>query len=266
VFFEPSETPLDLKWRMFGIPVRVHPFFWLVAVGMGWNMIELGIAYLLIWVACVFVSILVHEMGHVVMARAFGARGYIVLYCFGGLACDLGNQLNRWKRIAIALAGPCAGFLFYGVVYLVGNVTGWQDELHPKGGEYVYQIMWDLRWINLAWGLMNLLPVWPLDGGHVSRDLWTWVSRWNGVRNSLIMSIVVAALVALNAFSDHFNHWHIPYIPSGGRYVGFLFAILGINNIIQLQFESKARTRSRWGHSDDEDRMPWERDPDWWKK
>ncbi|HLW64778.1 MAG TPA: site-2 protease family protein [Gemmataceae bacterium] len=267
MFLEPNETPLDLKWRMFGIPVRVHPLFWLVAVGMGWNMVELGIAYLLIWVACVFVSILVHEMGHVVMAKLFGARGYIILYAFGGLACDLGQYLNRWKRIAIALAGPGAGFLLYGAVYGLDSLIDWRAQFAAASGKYLFFAIQDLEWINLAWGLMNLLPVWPLDGGHVSRDLWTWVLPRNGVRYSLIMSIIVAALVAVNALLDHFKGWHIPYIPSGGWYVGILFAVLGINNIIQLQFESSRRKHSRWGGSDDDgDRMPWERDPDWWKK
>src|SRR6516165_8553767 len=71
VFFEPNETPLDLKWRMFGIPVRVHPFFWLVSAFMGWSTLNRGIIFLVIWVACVFVSVLVHEMGHVLMGRLF---------------------------------------------------------------------------------------------------------------------------------------------------------------------------------------------------
>jgi Zn-dependent protease len=251
---------------MFGIHVRVHPLFWLVTVFMGWNTLEQGFEYLFIWIACVFVSILVHEMGHVVMARVFGERGHIVLYSFGGLAVNVGGYLPRWQRICIALAGPFAGFLFLGVVMLIYIVIGWQ-KLGLQQRDYLEEVMWDLYWINLAWGLMNLLPVWPLDGGHVSRDIITWFSPRNGVRISLILSIVVACLVSLNAILEHFGKWHVPYVPAGGWYVGILFAVLAINNGLQLQFESqRARARSRFGDSDDDERMPWERDPDWWKK
>ena len=86
LFMEPSQTPYDLRWRMFGVPVRVHPRFWLVSVIMGWNTVHEGFQYLLIWVACSFASILIHEFGHVAMGQIFGSRGHIVLYGFGGLA------------------------------------------------------------------------------------------------------------------------------------------------------------------------------------
>ena len=71
---EPTPTPLDLRWHLFGILVRVHPMFWLVSVIMGWNSLIIGFEYLFIWIACMFVSILIHELGHVWMGQVFGAR------------------------------------------------------------------------------------------------------------------------------------------------------------------------------------------------
>src|SRR4051812_37327197 len=65
MLLEPQTTEWDLRWMMFGIPVRVHPFFWLVCLLMGQSALELGVLYLLAWIGCVFVSILVHELGHV---------------------------------------------------------------------------------------------------------------------------------------------------------------------------------------------------------
>src|SRR5262245_44712779 len=104
---------------MFGIHVRVHPFFWLIACLLGADYLErLGPVYLLLWVACMFVSILVHELGHVVMGRAFGARGHIVLYSFGGLAIGSSDLPRRWQRVAVLFAGPFAGFLLFGMVYV----------------------------------------------------------------------------------------------------------------------------------------------------
>src|SRR5438045_291862 len=116
---EPTSTPYDLRWRMFGIPVRVHPMFWLVSVIMGANAFSQGVQYLLLWVGCMFISILIHELGHVLMGQAFGAYGHIVLDGFGGLAVG-SNQLDvRWQRIAVCFAGPLAGFLFLGGLFLV---------------------------------------------------------------------------------------------------------------------------------------------------
>src|SRR6516225_592395 len=108
---------------MFGIDVRVHPMFWLVTVLMGWANRDHGFAYLLLWVVCIFVSILIHELGHVVMGIVFGSRGRIVLYSFGGLAIGSANVRNRWERIAVLFAGPCAGFLFLGLLFLVLRVA-----------------------------------------------------------------------------------------------------------------------------------------------
>src|SRR5436190_12605786 len=98
MFLEPSRTAYDLNWTMFGIPIRVHPMFWLFSVILGWGAMNLGFSYLLSWVACVFISVLIHELGHVLMGRWFGTEGHIVLYSFGGLAIGSSNQRYRWER------------------------------------------------------------------------------------------------------------------------------------------------------------------------
>src|SRR5207302_5403914 len=64
-----------------------------------------SVSYLLIWIACTFVSILIHELGHVFMGRLFGSHGHIVLYSFGGLAIGSSALRSRWQRIAVYFAG-----------------------------------------------------------------------------------------------------------------------------------------------------------------
>ena len=59
--FGVSETPYDLRFHALGIPVRVHPLFWLGAALLAGRADDLAV--IVIWVACVFVSILVHEYG-----------------------------------------------------------------------------------------------------------------------------------------------------------------------------------------------------------
>ena len=110
-----APTEFDLRFSMFGIPVRVHPLFWAVSAFMGWNPNDIKMT--LIWIACVFVSILVHELGHALTARYFGWPPEIVLYHFGGLAMFQPYSGMTTKRsIIVSAAGPFAGFAFLGAV------------------------------------------------------------------------------------------------------------------------------------------------------
>ena len=83
MFSEPPRTPYDLNFHLFGIPVRICPWFWVAAVLLGSR--SPGPVSLLIWVAAMLVSILVHELGHAAVLRRFGFPTWITLYGFGGL-------------------------------------------------------------------------------------------------------------------------------------------------------------------------------------
>jgi Zn-dependent protease len=246
VFFEPNRTQFDLNFRLFGIDIRIHPLFWLVSAIMGWNALESGFEYLFVWIACVFVSVLIHELGHVFMGRVFGAHGHIVLYSFGGLAIGSSALRNRWQRIAVYLAGPAAGFLLYGLVR-------WAQprQMSPL----LEELFWDLEQINLFWGAVNLLPIWPLDGGQISRDLFGWLLPDNGLRASLGVSIVVAGLIAFIALVNTYSEQRpaivrmVPYLERlGGGYMVLLFACLAFNSYQALQIESRRRP---WDHEGD---------------
>src|SRR5262245_9125229 len=112
-----SETPYDLRFRFLGVPVRIHPIFWLATVVLGWQPHRLPAV--LLWVACVFVSILVHEYGHALMAKWFDCSPSIVLWGLGGLCYSEGERQTPGQRLAVVLAGPGAGFVLCGLVMLV---------------------------------------------------------------------------------------------------------------------------------------------------
>ena len=150
LFMEPTPTPFDLRWRMFGIPVRVQPMFWLVSAVMGWSALAEGFPYLLIWIGCMFVSILVHELGHVWMGQVFGARGHIILYGFGGLAVGSNHLERRWQRIAVCFAGPLAGFGFLSLVLLFLWISN--PEAFPA---YVGMVKQDLGMLPDGAEMMN---------------------------------------------------------------------------------------------------------------
>lgn len=285
---EPEASPYDFNFRVVGIPVRVHFMFWLVTIILGFNGIfgrqDLGpplqFAYLFMWVGCVFVSILVHEMGHVIMGQAFGSSGYIVLTGFFGLAVGSGNVETRWQRILVSFAGPLAGFLLFGVVCVFGlayDPDGIVSLLKASLGvpiapldwpSWLIELVFNLIWINLLWGLINLLPIWPLDGGQISRELFLQFCRNGAVRKALILSIVMASLFALNSLIGWLQDKpFIPYLPQGELFSTMFFGIFAFDSYQQLQAES-GRGGGGWQRAerDDYQRAPWERDADWWKR
>ena len=85
LFTEPPRTQYDVRFSVAGIPVRVSPFFWLVTLLFGASGGTDAVG-LLTWVAVVFVSILIHEMGHALVQRYYGWEPSIILYQMGGLA------------------------------------------------------------------------------------------------------------------------------------------------------------------------------------
>src|SRR5208283_5752371 len=99
---EPDPTLWDVKWRMLGVPVRVHPLFWLMALILSYTS-GMRFGFVLVSMACILVSILVHEFGHAMCQRHYGDRGnYVVLYVFGGLAIGR-QQAGVWPRLAVLL-------------------------------------------------------------------------------------------------------------------------------------------------------------------
>jgi stage IV sporulation protein FB len=277
LLMEPNETAWDLRWRMFGIPVRVHPMFWLLSAILGGNCLRLGIHYLLIWIGCVFVSVLIHELGHVAVGMVFGTRGRIVLYGFGGLAVGSNQLDHRWQRIAVSFAGPLAGFAFLAVVLaalwardpeVFRAHMAWalvtlrlplqiDEELGVlMTGLYLqhrleYFLVSSLIFVNLVWGLLNLLPVWPLDGGQISRDVCQGVSPSGGLKFSLGISMVTAGLLCLHCILAASGQEFLP-LPFGSVYSAIFFGLFAIQSFQALQqvHAEEQWTERHWDRED----------------
>ncbi len=219
IFAEPPPSRYDLHLRVLGFPVRVHPFFWLVSALLGIGPEEEPeLGAVLVWVVCVFVSILLHELGHALAMRALGRDARIVLYGFGGLT--ISSHLpwaNRtrlsapWDQVLISLAGPGAGFLAVALLWLILRLVGTPLVFAlggPLGFGWYFEgidnprlemLLGDLVFINFFWGLVNLVPVHPLDGGKVLHALLVHFQGPRAVRQVHLISAVVAALVAVLA-------------------------------------------------------------------
>lgn len=139
-------------------------------------------------------SILAHELGHAWAVRRLGyGRSQILLSMMGGLCRWRGAPTPR-DRVKISLAGPAVslalGFGTLLIVTLVGR---------PPSS------MWVLQWVlsalislNIAWGIFNLLPIYPMDGGHATRAVLGMKMPWyRATRTSLIISIVTGVLAVV---------------------------------------------------------------------
>jgi Zn-dependent protease len=245
--FEPAHTQLDLNFNLFGIHVRVHPMFWVVTAILGSNQGEAR--YVLLWVAVAFVSILIHEMGHVLMGRIFGSDGHIVLYGFGGLAIGSSDLNRRWQRNLVYAAGPFAQFLLLGL----GIITAFGYLAAKEGQVPKLLVVFSLQFavVNLFWPIVNLLPVWPLDGGRISRETFEWLLPETGTATSLVVSMIVAGALAINSLLALKGVGILPSLL-GDMYLGLFFALFAVSNFQEWQM---VRYRSR--HS-------WDNEPDAW--
>ena len=211
---EPPRSGGDLNFQLFGIPVRVHPFFWLIAVMLGiWGQ-ETKVPELLIWVVAVFVSVLVHEMGHALTMRAYGIWPWVTLYGLGGVAsydpADA-RRVNSFGQVLISFAGPGAQFLLTAVLAGTLYLAGYSIVLvhigpiyffMPDGGEIIVSVgltdlLNNLIIVSVFWGVLNLIPVYPLDGGQIAREISVAMSPKNGISHSLNLSIGAGACMVV---------------------------------------------------------------------
>ena len=240
LFQSPPPTRFDLNFSIAGIPVRVHPLFWLLAAFLGSGSGDFG--QILIWVFVVFFSIVIHEIGHALAFRRYGQDSYIVLHMMGGLTIPetirWGNDranvtLSPNQQIFVSLAGPFAGFIFAGLVigsvmlsggsiaitFFLGFIPIPQLASLPIGTSMLRLFVIMLLWVNVFWGLINLLPVFPLDGGQVARNVLIQYDPWDGARKSLWLSVITGGLVALAAL-----------LFLNSIYMAFLFGMLAFQS------------------------------------
>ena len=248
LFQVPPPTRYDLRFSIAGIPVRVHPLFWLISFLFGFS--ANNILYTFLWVIAIFASILIHELGHAFAFRRYGLRSSIVLHFAGGLTIpESVSWGSSWANVAlspnqeifISLAGPFSGFIF--AALLIGGVVAAGGSIAinwllgfiplptlggiPIGGVFLNVLVFYLLSVNIFWGLINLVPVYPLDGGNVARYALMQYDPYGGVRKSLWLSVIAGGLVAVVA---------LVFLKS--IYMALLFGFLAFQSYQTLQNRS----------------------------
>ncbi len=147
-----------------GIPVFVSAWYFLLMFFFMRGGIQSG----LLWAGSVTVSVLVHEFGHALVARRLRLQPKIMLHGWGGLCAHERAESDKHDALIIA-AGPGAGLVlglvFVGVQF---GVAAFAPEVLLEK-PLVGQLFWNMIFINVFWSFVNLIPLWPLDGGQLYR-------------------------------------------------------------------------------------------------
>jgi len=155
----------------------------------------------LLWIPILFLSILLHELGHAVAIASLGfGHSEIRLAGLGGATMNRRNA-RPWQEIVISFAGPIVSFAISMVSFLILR-TSTPAALGPLLSAFLPQ----LAFANLVWGVFNLFPIYPLDGGQVVQQIARKVlAPINALKTSAISSLIFAAvLVALSIRTRQF--------------------------------------------------------------
>lgn len=157
-----------------GIHVQIHLTFALFLIWIGvvfWNAGGLpamtnGLVYILLLFACV----VLHEFGHILTARRFGAETLdVILLPIGGVARMKSIPEKPSQELAVALAGPSVNLVIAaGLFLLLGSQTIVQDVARPANE---IPILSQLAVANVVLAVFNLVPAFPMDGGRALRAL-----------------------------------------------------------------------------------------------
>ena len=208
-----------------GIDIRLH-YTWLLAfVLIAWSLAagyfpmsgeaSGSIGYLLlgaITAALLFASVLVHELGHSLVARARGLQvDNITLFIFGGVSNITREPSSARDEFLISVVGPLFSLVLAGVFYVVGRALP-LDSAPGSVARY-------LASANLLLGVFNILPAFPLDGGRVLRSS-VWVVTGSMRRATQLASYIgqTAAFLLIG--------WGVLQVLTGdvfgGTWIGFI--------------------------------------------
>ncbi len=177
---------------LFGVPVSIHFSFLLVALfGLGaysgWEIAA--------WTAAVFMAVLLHESGHAFTARAFGGVSVsITLFALGGYTSWASPRtIGPGRQFLISAAGSAVGIAAGLVVIGLGR-SGSLDTVP----DLVITFLESFVWAGLVWGILNWVPILPLDGGHMLQHALEMFSPARAAGIARVVS-VIAGIAAVGA-------------------------------------------------------------------
>jgi Zn-dependent protease len=197
------------SWRIgraFGIDIFIHWTFFLLlgfVAFQGWRgQLGLGPLHAVLLVALIFGCVVLHELGHALMARRFGVGTRdITLYPIGGIARLERMPERPLQEICVALAGPAVNVVIAGILLIPFLLTfAFQPDLGASASLGRPGVLTELIAGNIILVLFNMLPAFPSDGGRVFRALLVApFGRLTATRIAAVVGASFAFLFALYA-------------------------------------------------------------------
>lgn len=208
-----------LRFPLGDIPVRIHFSFLLIAVIFPQ---ERAVDYVA-WVLVAFLAILLHEAGHAFTARHYGAAPVtITLFALGGVTVYPATaQMTPGRRFVISAMGSVVGIVTGGILLLLARAG-----LFDGSSQVVRVAVEGYVWAALGWGLLNWIPIRPLDGGAMLTSFLeiVWPSRAIVVAKTISVVFGVTAAVVLYNIGATFGAVFVLFItfmglggPEGAR-------------------------------------------------
>jgi Zn-dependent protease len=212
------------RFRVFGFPVHVDLSFLVIVALLGYYP-GVSASDFVLWLLIAPLAVLVHELGHAVLARAAGAAPSIALAGFGGVTTyTLPRRVSRGRSIGISLAGPAVGLVIGGALLVYDRSVG------VAAGTLAASAWSAAVFTTIGWSVLNLLPILPLDGGQALRELLPGDPPTRA-RRAAWVSVVVGAAVVLLALKASYVF--------GALLAGFLV----VNNVLALRSPSEQAAR-----------------------
>lgn len=191
---------LTPHFTVFRVPVHVQPFFWLLGFFLASRSYAEGSLFTAnfhivepisfgLFFAILFLAVLLHELGHAIVGRRFGATPFVVLTLMGGYTQLHGQRFTPGRAAIMSFAGPLIGIVIGGAALAYSAFT---PIAH---GAVVTNALGDIWWTNLGWAIFNLIPIVGLDGGNIMAALFDKAFGPRGVRAALIISIFIAVAI-----------------------------------------------------------------------
>jgi len=199
--------------RIFGIQFRIHVTFFLLLLFVffmaGRQGMDAGLRAVL-FICAVFVCVLIHELGHSLIARRFGKEAEnITLLPIGGVSMMEEMPEKPGQEITMAIIGPFINLAIAGILYLlVGRWSGVSEpNLTPDSAK---AFVASLITVNIWLAIFNMIPAFPMDGGRVLRGLAGLFT--NFVRATAIAVAVGQALAMGLIFFGILTNWWLALI------------------------------------------------------